>query len=68
MPERQTYSITECALILGVGRGLAYELARTGEIPVIRLGHRLLVPRAGLEAMLADPQRRGWRASRPSVE
>lgn len=53
MPDRLTLSIEEAAYMLGIGRGLAYELARTGQIPVLRLGRRMLVPRQQLEAMLA---------------
>jgi excisionase family DNA binding protein len=56
VPERLTLSVEEAAHVLGIGRGLAYELARTGQIPVIRLGRRMVVPRAQLEAMLeAEP-------------
>jgi len=36
--ERQTLSVEEAGRVLGVGRSLAYELARRGEIPAIRLG------------------------------
>ena len=46
------FSVEEAAAILGVGRGTAYQCARTGEIPALRLGHRLLVPRATLARML----------------
>lgn len=53
MPERLTWTIEEAAQALGIGRALAYELARTNQIPVIRLGRRMLVPRQQLEAMLA---------------
>ena len=53
MPERLTLSVEEAAHVLGIGRGLAYEMARTGRIPVIRMGRRMVVPRAQLEAMLA---------------
>ena len=52
MSERQTLTVEEAARVLGIGRGLAYELAREGRIPVVRLGRRVLVPRSGLEAML----------------
>ena len=52
MPERLTWSVEEASQILGVGRQLGYELARSGQIPTIRLGRRLLVPRAQLQAML----------------
>ena len=54
MTDRLTLSVEEAAHVLGIGRGLAYELARSGELPVIRLGRRLLVPRAQLEAMLRE--------------
>jgi excisionase family DNA binding protein len=43
-----TLSVEEAAKLLGVGRGLAYDAARRGELPTIRLGRRLLVPTARL--------------------
>jgi len=49
---KQTLTIRETAAILGIGRGLCYELARRGDIPVIRLGRRVLVPEAALNAYL----------------
>jgi excisionase family DNA binding protein len=52
--ERRTYSVEEAGAILGVSRALAYQLAREGRIPAIRLGRRLVVPRARLEEMLAE--------------
>ena len=51
--ERQTLSVEEAGQVLGVGRSLAYELARRGEIPAIRLGKRLVVPRTRLERLLS---------------
>ena len=51
-PKRSTMSIEEAAETLGIGRTGAYQAARRGEIPVIRIGGRLLVPRAALEKML----------------
>jgi excisionase family DNA binding protein len=41
--------------MLGISRGLAYELARSGQIPVLRLGKRLLVPNIALERLLSQP-------------
>jgi excisionase family DNA binding protein len=55
--ERLTLTIEDAARLLGIGRGSAYEAARRGEIPVIRVGRRLLVPQEGLAAMLAGPSR-----------
>lgn len=46
------YSVDEVARILGVARGTAYEAVRRGDIPSIRVGKRILVPRAKLHAML----------------
>ncbi len=51
--EKRTYSIPEVAKVLGIGRTAAYEAARTGEIPTIRIGKRILVPVAALERLLA---------------
>jgi excisionase family DNA binding protein len=53
--ERLTMTISEVAKALGISRGLAYELARRDELPVkvLRLGKRLLVPKAAFEKVLA---------------
>jgi excisionase family DNA binding protein len=45
-------TVEQAAAALGVSRGTAYEAARTGRIPSIRIGRRLLVPIAALQAML----------------
>lgn len=51
--ESLTLSVDEAALQLGIGRSLAYDLARRGELPgVLRLGRRLVVSRAILEQAL----------------
>jgi excisionase family DNA binding protein len=47
-----TISVKRAAQILGVSRGLAYEMARQGRLPVIRFGRRLLVPKKALDALL----------------
>lgn len=49
---RLTLTIPEAAKVLGIGRNQAYEAARTGEIPVIKIGKRKLVPIAALRAIL----------------
>jgi excisionase family DNA binding protein len=53
------YSVTEAAELLGVSRAFAYELAARGDIPVIRLGRRILVPKAQLLACLGVPETDG---------
>ena len=49
---RATLTVSEAAAVLGISRGLAYELARQEKLPVIRLGRRIIVPRAALERLL----------------
>jgi excisionase family DNA binding protein len=53
---RRTYSVEDAGKILGVSRNTAYALARTGELPTIRLGKKLLVPVAAIEALLSIPR------------
>jgi len=51
--ERLTMTVKEAGEALGISRATAYLLARTGGIPVIRLGERrLVVPKAQLQKML----------------
>ena len=47
-----TYSIAEAADKLGIGKNQAYEAARRGEIPTIKIGKRVLVPRVPFDRML----------------
>jgi hypothetical protein len=46
--------VTTAGRLLGVGRGAAYELVRTGQwpTPVVRLGRLIKVPTAPLLALL----------------
>ena len=50
---RRTLTIPEVAAILGVSRNSAYEAAARGELPIIKIGKRLLVSRAAFERMVA---------------
>jgi excisionase family DNA binding protein len=52
MMHRQTLTVEETARILRISRNSAYEAVRTGEIPTIRIGKRVLVPIGGLEQLL----------------
>jgi excisionase family DNA binding protein len=45
--------------VLGISRALAYELVARGELPSIRLGRRVVVPRARLAAMVAGVEPSG---------
>ena len=63
-----TITIDEVAKRLGISRTSAFEAARRGDIPALRIGNRLLVPLARLERMLAgdDPLPLPDRKSRTS--
>jgi excisionase family DNA binding protein len=56
MPEtqsqRRTITIKEAGRQLGLSRNSAYQAAGRGEIPMIRIGRRLLVPLIAFERML----------------
>jgi len=54
--ERLVYSVGEAAELLGISRAFAYELVARGELPVIRLGRRRLVPKVALLALAGSGQ------------
>ncbi len=54
--EKLTLTVDETAKCLGIGRNSAYEAIARGEIPVVKIGKRLLVPKAALEILLAAGQ------------
>jgi excisionase family DNA binding protein len=47
-----TMSVEEAGRLLGISRTSAYNAAKTGDIPTIRIGGRLLVPTARLRDLL----------------
>jgi excisionase family DNA binding protein len=49
---RRTYSIEEAAQMLGVSRNHAYDMAKEGQLPAIKLGKRLVIPKAPFDRML----------------
>ena len=51
--ERLTMSVEEVANALGISRAFAYEAVHRGDIPHIKIGKRMLVPRAALARVLA---------------
>ena len=59
---RLTIDVPEAGRLLGLGRNAAYEAARRGEIPTLRIGQRLLVPVPRLLELVGygdEPPRRG---------
>jgi excisionase family DNA binding protein len=52
--ERLTLTVEEAAQVLGIGRTLAYEAVKRGDIPTVRIGRRLLVPQVAIAQLLSD--------------
>jgi excisionase family DNA binding protein len=52
MAERLTYTVQEAAQALGVGRNSAYALLQRGELPCVRVGRRVLIPRDAILRLL----------------
>ena len=50
--ERLTYKIEEAGRLLGIGRNQAYEAAKSGQLPTIKIGKRLLVPKVAFDRLL----------------
>ncbi len=50
--DRLTWDVPEAARRLGVSPGYYYRAAKRGELPVKRLGRRLVVPKAALLQVL----------------
>jgi excisionase family DNA binding protein len=49
---RDTYTIPEAGRRLGIGRNQALGPAKRGEIPTIKIGKRILVPRSAFDRLL----------------
>ncbi len=52
--DRLVLSVAEAGALLGLSRAFAYELVARGELPVVRFGRRIVVPKAALLEMLSS--------------
>jgi excisionase family DNA binding protein len=52
--EPLTLTVEQAAELLGISRGLAYEGVRAGDIPSVRIGRRILIPRGRLLELLGE--------------
>lgn len=52
--ERETVSIEAAGRILGIGRTVAYDLARKDAlpVPVIRIGRRMVISKRAIDSLL----------------
>ena len=51
-PRCATLTVEEAGEMLGLSRGLAYDAVGKGEIPSVRIGRRILIPRVALDRLL----------------
>lgn len=49
---RQVLTVPEVAQALGISRSLAYQLIASGQLPHIRLGKRIVIPRSSINRIL----------------
>ena len=54
--ERPTLSVAETADLLGISRWLVQQATHDGSLPSVRVGRRILIPRARLLAWLEGRQ------------
>lgn len=47
-------TVTELAALLRISRGKTYAVVHSGQVRVLRIGGRLLVPRQSVEQLLAE--------------
>ena len=51
--ERLVWTVEEAGRMLGISRAHAYELVARGELPHLRLGRRVVVPKHAIELLLS---------------
>lgn len=54
MNDRALLRAEEVARLLGIGRSKTYELIASGELPSLRIGRLVRVPRHALDRWIAD--------------
>ena len=55
--ERLVWTVEEAGRLLGISRAHAYELVARGELPHLRLGRRVVIPKHAIETLLAARHR-----------
>ena len=65
---RLVVTIAEAAKLLGISRSFAYELVKRGELDVVRLGRRQLVPKESLSRLMESAAQRREFVNSKAVE
>lgn len=53
-------AVPDAARLLNIGTTLAWDLVRAGELPSVKLGRRVLIPRAVLERLARTDRIKEW--------
>ena len=54
LPDRLVLTVSEAAMALQIGRNQAYAAVQRNEIPSLKIGRRLLIPRMAVQRLLDD--------------
>ncbi|MBK9165835.1 MAG: helix-turn-helix domain-containing protein [Bryobacterales bacterium] len=54
--QKQTVSVEEFAAVMGIGRNLAYRSVERGDVRAVKIGKRIVIPRAEVERLLNGAQ------------
>ncbi len=52
--ERELFTITEFCKMAGIGRTLAYDLIKSGDIRAVKVGRKTMIPRTAIESWLGS--------------
>jgi excisionase family DNA binding protein len=52
--QRLTLTIPEACQMLGIGETTLRQMIRIGQLPILKIGRRVLIPRQALEALVSD--------------
>jgi excisionase family DNA binding protein len=51
---RLTLTIPEACQALGIGETMLRQMLRTGQLPILKIGRRVLIPRQAVEQLVAE--------------
>lgn len=57
--DQDVYTVPEAGARLGLSRAAAYAAAQRGDLPTIRIGRRIMVPRAAFARLLERAEQGG---------
>lgn len=50
--EKMTYTVKEAAELLGVSKSFMYKMIQNNEIPVLKLGKRIIIPKTKFQQFI----------------